>query len=260
MNVSGIAAALTAVVLVTGCNDKKAAQISDLTTKYETCRQEIERLSNENNELRQKVAAIGANKDKAVKLAELKDFVDATLTASMSNKVTEIVDAVFAQRVGTQDDIEAIFQDVLKEQITAKENEKRAKLEQDREKRRTEGEARHKKWETQRMEKMAGELGLTPEQTEQVSVITRESSTAIRNAMSNIMNEKGMDIEAMAEARRKASEERNARMKEVLSEEQFNSYTNLQDAPMRMMQNFFREIGGNAQGSKPNAQPANPIQ
>jgi hypothetical protein len=245
-------------VLMVGCNDEKAEQIQSLSTQLDICKKEIKVLDQRNRDLEAVVMEIKALSAKPPELPELQKIVMANMDAAMSNRVAHLVDSVFLARVGTKDDIEAIFSDVLNEQIAVNDQLKEQEREKKRETARVERAERRERWEEQRRDRVAEELGLSEEQNEQVATITKESSTKMRETMREVWDEKGFDAEALRTARQKVTDERNAEMQEVLSEEQYNSYTNSQGGRSAMIESFFSGFGGGARGGNRSSTPSAP--
>jgi len=73
------------------------------------------------------------------------------------------------------------------------------------------------------MEKMAV-LKLDNNQTEKVTAIFKETFTAQEKQMQEMRASGSFDREAIMAARKKATEERNEKLKIILSEEQFSSF------------------------------------
>lgn len=73
------------------------------------------------------------------------------------------------------------------------------------------------------MEKMAA-LKLDKDQTEKTTAIFTETFKAQEKKMEEMRNSGGMDREAMMAFRTKATEERNEKLKNVLSEDQFATF------------------------------------
>ncbi len=73
------------------------------------------------------------------------------------------------------------------------------------------------------MEKMAV-LKLDKDQTEKTTAVFTETFKAQEKKMEEMRNSGGMDREAMMAFRTKATEERNEKLKKVLSEEQFETF------------------------------------
>ena len=73
------------------------------------------------------------------------------------------------------------------------------------------------------MEKMAV-LKLDKDQTEKTTAVFTETFKAQEKKMEEMRNSGGMDREAMMAFRTKATEERNEKLKKVLSEEQFATF------------------------------------
>jgi hypothetical protein len=100
------------------------------------------------------------------------------LVAALTQHMDTIVDARIDERVGTQDDIQRIFEDAVSEELEEAEERKKAEAKRRSEEMRRKWAERRKAQEQERLEKMVKELELNTWQKDRVQAIVAESRKA----------------------------------------------------------------------------------
>ncbi len=233
-----IVTAVLSVFVLAGCGQRQ--QIEELAEQLDNTRKEVAGLAEANVTLKQQLAALSASQARAATNAATADarMTDKFMHVLASN-INTMVAAQIDERVGTTEELDAIMAETIQDELAAVEERKEEERQQRREQWRQDAEKRRKEWQQNQATKLAEELNLDETQQEQVQTANEAMRDDMRKAMQNLRTNGNWSAigTTMAEIR----ETNNSRMKEIMSDEQYSSYTNRQAQQIRSVTDF---IGG----------------
>lgn len=216
---------LTVAVLLCGCTGKLEDQIASLESKQLALEERLKQMEAENHRLR--TAAIrsatntAASTTGAVATAstfspDLARALAERINLMLQDKVGATVDEQLAARLGSQDDIEAIFTDAVEDALDTREEQERL----DREQRRRDQVAA---WDKRDIEQRAEAAGLDDEKREVVLLARQEMRERLRLQLPELKEQDATfdDMLAVVAEERTVFE---TELTETLSEEQVQAY------------------------------------
>ncbi|NQU41384.1 MAG: hypothetical protein HQ523_15665 [Lentisphaerae bacterium] len=178
--------------------------------------------------------------DTSALLARIEALIDARTDAVLSAKVSALVQQAVAQTVGTAEDIEAVMEDVVKEEIAAAEKRKAEADTREREGRRAEWEQRRKERDAERLDELAVTLSMNDWQKEHVSEAQEHTRDELRAKMTEMRDAGHFDMEAFRTTAESIQSNHNVAVAEYLTPEQAELYKAQQGQDL----NFFNMTGG----------------
>jgi len=230
-------AVLSAFVLA-GCGHRQ--EIEELAAQLDKTGKEVADLAEANQALKEQLAALSASQARAAtNTAAADDRMADRFMHVLASNINEMVATQIDERIGTQDEIDAIMAETIQDELKAAEARKEEERQQRREQWRQDAEKRRKEWEQNQADKLAEELNLNDTQQEQIQAANETMRNDLREAVQNLRSNGNWSAvgTTMAEIR----QANNDRMKEIMSEEQYSSYTNRQARQIRSVTDF---IGG----------------
>lgn len=155
----------------------------------------------------------------------------ARIESLVSARVTEAVASALDARLGTKQDIEAVFEDVVQEEITALEERKRKAEEEQRQRRREEYEERRQEREEQRLAALSEELQLSEQQQARMREITQNTRTIMQATFAQMREDGIFGREDFRKVVAEVVAETETAMQGVLTEEQYKAYQESENRP-----------------------------
>lgn len=177
-------------------------------------------------------------------LRELEELVDARTEAIIAARVNDMVDDAVTDKVGTPEDIEAVFEDVVQDELAAAEERREAARTKQREERRKAWEERRKQRDQQRLDSLAEALSLSESQKDRVAEVETRSREQIRAMMTEMRESGNFSMSAFRESTETIRAANNEAASEHLSDEQMETYKTRQEDEL----SFFNYMGHGGRG------------
>lgn len=156
--------------------------------------------------------------------------VDAAFVSNTAEQVhaqvVALVQAAIDERIGDQETVQDVFEEVVQEEIAALEERKQKEEEEEQERRREERDRQRAEWEERQFTSFADNLALSDEQREAVKYVRDETRTAMRDTMSEMREEGSYTPGDYREVFTLIRSNENAVMQKLLTEGQYNTFTN----------------------------------
>lgn len=231
-----IAGAALAAVCVLGCG---RAPLDGSAERVAALEERVAQLEQANAALQ---ARLGSPQAAPVKVSVDTQAVIRAVAACVNGVVSNAVSSQLERKIGSQSDIDAVFQQALREGLQAQESQKNAERDAQRKQFQARMEEQRTQWDARRMQRLAEELSLSDEQKAEMTKIEAEMRDELRKKVEETGGRGGgMDMEsirAAAEELRVKNEEAVAR---VLTPEQLEKYKSRPRNLMGMMSAF---LGG----------------
>jgi len=146
------------------------------------------------------------------------------IKAIMTEQVRDVVQATIDERIGDRQSIQAVFQEVVEEEVAAFEEKRQREEEEAAQRRQEERERERAEREEQRFNAFAEALGLSESQQESVRLISDNTRDTIRQVMSEMREDGGYAREDYRTAMGLIQTDQHEAMSKVLSEEQQKRY------------------------------------
>jgi hypothetical protein len=224
------ATAVTAILAIAGCSPTPDTQTTEILARLDQQTERLAKLEKQVGELRDRkppapIAPPPA--DAAADPAQLQAYIAA------------VVQQTLDQRLGSEAEIDKIFQETVTEQMTAYEARKVAEREAEREKQRQEWEQRRQEWDKRQWDSLKTELALNDVQTEQFKALNDGVRDSIRATMETMREQGGeMDPAKIKDLATKMRADYETRLKGVLTAEQITAYRERPMSMLRMMDMF----------------------
>ncbi len=163
------------------------------------------------------------------------------VAASVNGVVSNEVAAQLDRRVGSQADINAIFQQAIREGVASYDERKNSEREEQRKQWQTKMEDQRKQWEEKRTQRLAEELKLSAEQSESMKKLEIDQREAVRKKIEEMGGMGGFNFEAMRTATEELRVKNDEEVAKILTPEQMEEY---KKRPRNMMSLLSGMFGG----------------
>ena len=230
---------LVGAVLSAGCDNRN--QIEQLAVQLDETRQRVEALDAANLKLQAEITRMQVVRAQDATNAPGVDVESSSrIVKVLASNINAIVTAQIDERIGTVADIDAIMAESIQDELAAADERKK-------EEQRVRRDEWRKGWEQSRTESLVKELGLDEDQKTQVAASNEEMRNQFRETMQEIRS--GGDWTQVGGAMADIRQSNNERMREIMTEDQYSSYTNRQSNQVRgMMDIFSGAMGGRRRG------------
>ncbi len=167
---------------------------------------------------------------------EMKVIVERLVDARVQELIAQKVDAGITAKIGTQQEIEEIFQSAIKDQFAAVEEQKKQVAEAERQKQREEWDKRQQERTEQRLAELAKTLNLNDGQKEQIKVAQADMRTQMRALFESSRQEGGgpPDFDKMRQTMEALRAQHISQMQAIMSTEQLEAYQKQIDGMMHL--------------------------
>ena len=230
----GITGILTILCLLCGCRrsipppDPQAATLAEHAARLARIEQVQLELVDKFDTLSAPPKATASASDTNVVTARAVPAVDqavlSTIESLVNARVRDVVQATVDDRIGDQQTVQAIFETVVEQEISALEARKEREQEEEQQRRREERAQERTEREQQRFNVFAETLGLSDKQQIAVKTLSDETRDTIRLAMSEMREDGRYSRRDYGDVIEIIRGEQNEVMSEILSQEQYNVY------------------------------------
>ena len=229
-------------LLAAGCGSQAKKQVAELQAHQDEFKIQIAALTQQSRALSDELAALKATPAPAAVPTAVPavptgtNALPANLAAALAERISQAlgpeIDSRIADRVGSREDIEAIFSEVVEEELAAKEEAER----RERDVRRMEMQAR---WDTMRLERLAKDAGLSDEQQTQVAALREQMQQTLRQVIPELRQQNAGWREILA-ATADARASHDTALQAVMTAEQFATYNTMSGISEREDRNITR--------------------
>jgi len=206
---------LAATAVVAGCTGNIEDQLETLAADQQALITRLEALEEGNRQLRKALAASHTDSAHAPGPALAGALAD-RINTLLQEKVDATIEQQIASRIGTQDDIEAIFSEVVEEEMDSREEQERLQREQRRRQQTAERDKRD-------IERKSEAAGLDDERQKAVTLAMQEMRERLRKQLPE-MKEQEASLEQMLAVVAESREIFESELLETLSEEELQVY------------------------------------
>ncbi len=213
--------ALAGAFCCIGCGRQEEIELSG---RVEVLEERVAELTQKTQQQEALLATQAAALEAAALSNRVNEAVAMRLDAGLHRELTALVEERISARIGTEEDIQAIFEDVFSETMVEMEKQEEERRTAQREERRRQWEEARVRREEARSRQLAEDLQLDEHQAEQVRTANAEFNEAMRQMMTN-MRESGQF--SLGSIRANLDELRTVRdetVKSVLTDEQYETY------------------------------------
>ncbi len=233
---SGLCVVLMGVVCCVGCGRREIAEMNDrvaaLEARISTLRETIQRQE-------ALLATQAAALDAAALSNRVAEAVSARLNAGLQGELAALVDDRISARIGTEEDIQAVFEDVFSETMDEIEKQEEQRRTEQREERRKQWEEARARREEARAKQLAEDLQLDEQQAEQVKAASARFNESMRQVMTNMRESGEFSLSAVRVNLDELRAGRDAEMREILDDEQYEAYKQ-RPSTLNFMSNILR--------------------
>lgn len=211
---------LVGALCLAGCGKQ---QMEELTNRMEALEGRIAEL---NETVRQQETQLAAQVA-ALEAAAVSNRVNAAATgldAGLRQELTALVEKRISARIGTEEDIQAIFEDTFSDTMAEMEKQEEVRRTEQRDERRRQWEEARARREESRLKQLADDLQLDEQQAEQVKVANAEFNESMRQMMTDMRESGEFNLGSIRTNLDAVRAKRDEQMQNILTDEQFEGY------------------------------------
>jgi len=214
--------ALAGVFCCIGCGRQ---EVAELAARVETLEGRIAELTETTQQQEVLLATQAAALETTALSNRVNEAVATRLDTGFRQEMGALVEQRISARIGTEEDIQAIFEDVFSETMDEMEKQEETRRAEQREERRRQWEEARARREASRLKQLAEDLQLDEQQAEQVKAANAEFNEAMRQMMTNTRESGQFSLGSIRANLDELRAARDERMKSVLTDEQYETYT-----------------------------------
>ena len=235
--------AVLAVCLTAACGGGCRRGTEGDAERVATLEQRVAALEQANAELRDRLTSPAA----ATRVDVDTQAVVRAVASCVNQVVSNAVEAQLDQRLGNRADINAIFDEAVRQGLDTREAQKTAEREEQRKQWQKRMEEQRAKWEEGRTQRLAQELGLSDAQTADMKKVEAEMREAMRKKMEALGQQGGgFNLDALRTASEELRAQNDEAVARILTPEQFEKY---KSRPRNLLSLMSGLLGGGQPGA-----------